>query len=279
MKKRIIYSLFFFISMLIVSCSSNKENNTDLINLSANSNEEKTAGSSGETDKGVTPVEKINIDQRKVIKTGNLEFETADMANTRLKIGNAVTLCQGYISNEQTYSDINRINNVLVIRVPSQNFDKLLAEVSAGVKKIDSKNIDVSDVTEEFLDVQARLKTKKELEVRYLELLKKANKVGEILEIEREIGTLRADIESVEGRLKFMSDKIDFSTLNVTFYIKTAGYKTDFSEKFINGFGNGIKALIWFFVGLVNIWPFILITFVTIWLIRRHLRNKRNKKA
>jgi len=278
MKKKLIYPVIFIISILIVSCSSNKEKDTVSNDMSEKGAFEESAGSSSDNkDKAV--VEKINIDQRKLIKTGHLEFESDDMVKTRLKIGNAVLDCKGYISNEQSYSDLNRINNVLVIRVPSQNFDKLLAEVSAGVEKIDSKNIDVSDVTEEFLDIQARLKTKKELEARYLELLKKATKVGEILEIEREIGNLRADIESIEGRLKLMSDKIDYSTLNVTFYKKTGGYKTDFSEKFTNGFGNGIKALIWFFVGLVNIWPFILITFVTIWLIRRHIRRKKNKKV
>lgn len=61
---------------------------------------------------------------------------------------------------------------------------KLLIDATKGVDKFDHKNIEVKDVTEEFLDVKARLKTKKELEDRYIDLLKKANNIKEILEIE-----------------------------------------------------------------------------------------------
>ena len=74
--------------------------------------------------------------------------------------------------------------------------------------------IDSQDVTEEYIDITARLKTKKELEARYLELLKKANKVEEIVSIEKEIGNLRSDIESIEGRLRYINNAVAYSTLD-----------------------------------------------------------------
>jgi len=281
MKNKIVFPLFLILILVIVSCSSKDsklaKNERTIVQTAFCNLKESDKSKANESAPNAT-VEKINIEQRKLIKTGNIAFESDEIEKTKLKITNALNLYKAYISNEQSYSDFDRINNVLVIRVPSQNFDNLLADICTGVDKIDTKNIDVNDVTEEFLDIQARLKTKKELEQKYLDLLKKAGKVSEILEIEREAGTLRADIESIEGRLKYMADKVDFSTLNVTFYKKTS-HRNEFTQKFVNGFYNGINGLVWFFVGLVNIWPFIIIVFLTLFFIRWYRRRKRNKKV
>jgi len=221
--------------------------------------------------------DKIVTEDRKLIKTAQFTFETQDIVQTRNRIGDAVKKNNAYISNEQSYSEYDRMNNVLVIRVPSQHFDKLVEDVSVGVDKFDVKNIDVSDVTEEFVDIQARLKTKKELEQRYIDLLKKATRVSEILEIEREIGYLRADIESVEGRLKYLTDRVGYSTMTITFYKKTHS-GINFGQQFINGFKNGFNAFIWVLVGIVNLWVFILLFFIILLLIRRYIKRRRIKK-
>ena len=280
MKKKIVIPFILVLFFTIVSCSSkeSKAPQDEKATVQSALRNLEESDKKGDESKPNKPEEKISIDQRKLIKTGTLAFETDDIDKTKLRITNAVNLSKAYISNDQSYSDFDRINNVVVIRVPSQNFDKLLADVCSGVEKIDSKNINVNDVTEEFLDIQARLKTKKELEQRYLDLLNKANKVSDILEIEREAGTLRADIESIEGRLKYLADQVDYSTLNVTYYKKTS-HGTGFLQKFVNGFNNGINALVWFFVGLVNIWPFIIIIVLTLFSIRWFRRRKKNKKV
>jgi len=279
MKKKIVFPFIMILFFNIVSFSSKESKPAKDEKMYAMSTVGKVESSDKKASESTpsNPVEKINIEQRKLIKTGNIVFETGEIEKTKLKIANAANNSKAYISNEQSYSDFDKINNILVIRVPSQNFDKLLSEICAGVEKTDSKNIDVNDVTEEYLDIQARLKTKKELEQRYLDLLNKANKVSEILDIEREAGNLRADIESIEGRLKYLADRVDYSTLNVTYY-KKIDHRTEFSQKFINGFYNGIKAVIWLFVGLVNIWPFIVIVILTLFIIRWFRRKKKNSK-
>lgn len=258
------------------------ETTADYASSPAIAQNEKDAGASDQSgykgDANSSDVKEIISEQRKLIKNGTIAFETKDIGDTKARIDRAVVAHKAYVSNEQVFEEYERTNHMLVIRVDSKNFDKLVNDICNGVEKFDTKTIDVNDVTEEYLDVQARLKTKKELEARYLELLKKATRVGEILEIEQQISYLRSEIESTEGRLRYMNDRIDFSTLTVTFYKKSDTRKTGFGELFAKGFMNGINALIWFFVGLVNIWPFILIVLVTIWLIRRHIRRKRNKK-
>ncbi|MFY0673872.1 MAG: DUF4349 domain-containing protein [Bacteroidia bacterium] len=200
-----------------------------------------------------------NPNERKLIKEGEVEFETNDLNETRTTILKAVNKYDGYVSSDQEYNYSGKKSNTLKIRVPSKNFDNFLNEATKGVEKFDDKVIEVKDVTEEFLDVEARLKTKKELEQRYIELLKEANNVIEVLEIEKQIGLLRSEIESIEGRLKYLQDRVSFSTLAVTFYELTAEEK-GYGSKFSRGFSNGWENLVLFFVALVNIWPFILIT-------------------
>ncbi len=221
------------------------------------------------------PKEKHEIEfERKLIKEGSIEFETLDITSTRKTIFETIEKYEGYISSDQEYKSSERITNTIIIRVPAKNFDNLLKGATKGIPKFDYKEIEVKDVTEEFLDVQARLNTKKELENRYLELLKKANSVTEILEVEKQIGELRSDIESVEGRLKYLENNVSFSTLTMTFYQKEPN-ETEFGNKFKSGFKTGWDNLIWFFVFLTNMWTFILIGIALILGIRIWRKKKR----
>ena len=217
----------------------------------------------------------ISID-RKLIKEGNIEFETKDLDVTRKMIFEAVKKYNAYVASDVTYKSSVRNSNTIKIRVPAKNFDKLLNDTTKGVENFDRKDINVKDVTEEFVDIQARLKTKKELEQRYLDLLKQAKNVTEILEIEKQIGLLRSEIESIEGRLKYLQNQISFSTLTISIY-ENNPQTTKFGHKFKNGFKNGWNNLIRFFVFLINIWPFILISIGLIFGYKKYRRRKKKK--
>lgn len=213
--------------------------------------------------------------QRKLIKEGRVEFETEDIKITRQTVFRAVRKYKGYVSSDQEFKSPGRTSNTLVIRVPAEHYDDLLRDATVGVEKFDFREIDVKDVTEEFLDIEARLKTKKELEARFLELLKQAKTVSEVVEIEKQINTLRSDIESIEGRLKYLQNQVALSTLTMTFYENTPVY-TEFSREFKEGFRNGWNNLIWFFVFLTNIWPFVLLGLVLLIVVKVY-RSRRKK--
>jgi len=243
--KKIISITCFLLLAGIMGCHSGSEN-TGAFN----------AGSEPEMIRSVQ--DEMAAPIRKVITEGTLEFATSNVAATRQRIVQAMEKSEAYTSSDQEYKSPGRLSVTMVIRVPSKNFNTLLSEIIKGVEHFDQKRIEVKDVTEEFLDIQARLKTMKEMEERYLHLLQETNTVMEILEIEKQIGRLRADIESIEGRLKYLENRIDYSTLTTTFYQKVP-LKTEFSQKFRIGFRNGWDNLVWFFVFLTHIWPFILI--------------------
>lgn len=214
--------------------------------------------------------------ERKIIKQGEICFETSDVKETKSYIIKIVEELGGYISKDNILNYKNRISHRLVIRVPANKFDQLLAKISESAEKLDSKNIEVLDVTEEYIDIEARIKTKKELENRYKELLKQAKTIDEILAIEKEIGELRTEIESIEGRLRYLKDRIGFSTLSVEYYQRTtSAFK--FSSKFGRAIVTGWDWLLMFIIGLVHIWPFILIIAGGIF-IGVHFDRKRKKK-
>lgn len=215
-----------------------------------------------------------DIVERKLIKEGYITFETEDLTSARKTIFEAVDKYKAYVSSDQEYKYPDRKSNTVVIRVPADNFDNLLKEATQGVERLESREITINDVTEEFLDMSTRLKTKKELENRFLELLKRANTVTEIVEIEKQIAELRSEIESVEGRLKYLENRVAFSTLTMTFY-ESLPEQTAFGQKFENGFRNGWDNLVWFFVLLINIWPFLIILFGLIIGIRIYRKRKK----
>jgi hypothetical protein len=118
------------------------------------------------------------------------------------------------------------------------------------------------------------------LEERYYELLKKANKVSEMLEIEQKLSEIREEIEAKEGRLNYLENKVSMSTLDINFYKPvaegrkaTVSYGGRIGNAFVSGF-NGISN---FFISLLGIWPVIVTLVVLFILIRKRLKRKNEK--
>ncbi len=212
---------------------------------------------------------------RKITKTGDINFETKDIVKTKSAIQKQVKALKGYIESDEISTYDERKSNTLTIRIPSSSFDTLINNVAEQATKIDSREVRLSDVTEEHIDLDKRLKTKKELEARYIQLLQKATKVEEILKIEEQMGKLREDIESTEGRFRYLNGQVDYSTLNVTFYESNPDY--NFWNRIGNGFSNGWETLLTFVVMLANLWAVILLATGIIFFIRYWRKKRKNR--
>ena len=105
--------------------------------------------------------------QRKLIKNGTLTFETNDIEKTRKEIEKVYQEFNGYLASENHFNYGERLQHEQEIRIPSQNFDPFIQKIEKLGTKIENRHISTQDVTEEFIDVEARLKTKKDLEARY----------------------------------------------------------------------------------------------------------------
>lgn len=275
-------NIFLVLGICLLACGKSELNVPSATNYSladesgtdyAGSAERSAKSNYNESDKEENVLK--DVDNRKLIKEGSLRFETDGIAETRKHIERICAQYKAYISSEQAYDYENRQEIQLEIRMPAQFFDSLFAHISSTAVKIESKDIRVRDVTEEFIDVEARLSAKKDLESRYRELMKQAVKVEEMLQIEREIGNLRAEIESIEGRLRYLKDRVAYSILSLTFFERSTA-SIGFFRHIHQGLSNGWELLQWFLIGLVNIWPFILIAAGIIYYFIRRRKKRKN---
>jgi Domain of unknown function (DUF4349) len=215
--------------------------------------------------------EKIEVVERKIIKIGDITFETKDLNQTKQVIAQTVSALKGYIAEESQNNSDYRKENKLVVRVPAGQFDSLLNVLGTHAGHFDSKNIHTQDVTEEFIDVSARLKTQKDLETQYAQVLKQAKNVKEIMEVQGFLADVREKIESAEGRLRYLSSQVGFSTLTIHFYktIGSSGHSRGFFWRLTHEFGNGWEGFLSLIIGFVSVWPFWLMVFGSIWFYRR----------
>ncbi|WP_343705057.1 DUF4349 domain-containing protein [Flavobacterium sp.] len=217
---------------------------------------------------------------QKIIKQGSLRFETDNLENTFNQIQKAVSENNARIINDSEGKDYNSVYRSLTVKVPSQNFDRFINNVSKGVSYFEVKNISAEDVTEQFIDLTSRLNTKKKLEERYLQILQKATKVSEILEIEKQISAIREEIESKEGQLKYLESRVSESTVTIDFYKTVAqkeGVKISYGSKIWNAIKSGFFSLSDFLISLISIWPFIILFCVLAYFIRKRLKRRKKE--
>lgn len=216
--------------------------------------------------------------EQKIIKNANLRFETEDLPATAEAIAKSVKKYQAQVQNDTEGKTRYELIRTMTVRIPAKYFDAFMADISKGVKYFDTKEISSLDVTEEYIDTDARIKAKKILEQRYLELIGKAKKVSEILEIEKELSAIREEIEAKEGQLRYMKSRIALSTINIEFYKETAEQPdatVSFGSKMWNAIVSGFNRLSSFFIGLLYFWPFILIFVIAFLIVRKKLKRKK----
>lgn len=270
--KRILLPIL--ISFLLFSCKEE----IDAADFSESKNYNYAIADEAEPISESKPKDNNTVGDTKIIKTAHLRFETQDLQNSFSTIYKASKTHKAYIQNDNSGTDYGSIYRNVTLRIPNTNFDAFIIEISKGVTHFDRKDITAQDVSEEFVDVEARLKAKYTLENRYLEILKKANKVSEILEIEKELSAIREEIEAAEGRLKYLQNQVSLSTISIEMYTEKpegTGSTISYGSKMWNAVKSGFNGLSSFFIGMLHIWPFILIFVVLFFFVRRKIRNKK----
>lgn len=216
---------------------------------------------------------------KKVTRQGDLKFRTDDVAKTRKTILASLKATGGYLAEEKEFIDENDStkNYTLDARIPAKNFDKFFSNVSVTAVQIDSKNITTTDVTTQYIDMSTRLRNKKALEARYLDLLHQSNRMADILEVENKLNDIRTDIESTQGQLNYLNKQIAYSSLAITFYTK----RTDLASSgptgnpFLDSMKDGWALLKSLFFGIIALWPVILIGIVLIAWFRRWRKKRK----
>jgi hypothetical protein len=153
---------------------------------------------------------------RYLIRNATLSLVARDPRAAAAKLTAAVTAARGYVSETgESVDELGSRSITLQARVPYDRFDRVMGEVE-GLGRVAEKQIGAEDVTEEFVDSQARLRNLKRAEARLLEHLNRTGRLADVLLVEKELNRVRGEIEQLEGRLRFLTHRVAFSTLAVT---------------------------------------------------------------
>ena len=220
-----------------------------------------------------------------LIKTGSLHFAVKDFDTAYQSIKTKIQNSNGYITSENSRGSKN---TNLVIKVPVSDFHQLLEliEKEADQEYLVTKSVNSQDVTEEYIDVESRIKSKKAIETRYLEILTKARNVTEILKVETQLGKIRTEIEQAEGRLQYLRNRSNYSTINLTIFefqvsevkpvqpIEKPSLISKMKNSLIIGWGQ-VESLLLFLIS--NWFAILLASGVAYYAKRKYLKHKSRK--
>lgn len=200
---------------------------------------------------------------KKIIKNGDLEIQVGDIKKAHQQVNEIVKNNNAYIQTERfNNTDIDE-KQFFTIRVPHKNFDALINSFSNGIGSVLSKNIASDDVTEEYTDVSIKLENKKIYLEKYRDMLRSAKTTKDILEIQENIRELEDEIDVSEGRLRFIDDRVNYSTLELMLYKEkvrsSTTSKIGFGSRFGDSITEGWNSFVAFFLGIISFWPFFLL--------------------
>ena len=158
---------------------------------------------------------------RKIIRNANLTVEVVSPSDSQRKIVSIAESHQGFVvtseSTQRASEDRTKpeITVNLVVRVPAAQFNQVMEEIRGVGARVIQEKVTGQDVTEEFMDLDARIKNQKALELQFLEIMKRAGKVDDALSVQRELAEVRTEIEKLEGRRRFLENQSSLSTINV----------------------------------------------------------------
>jgi hypothetical protein len=279
--KRIVCTLL--VALAVIGCKKSENNENADIAYEAQSETVNAA-----TD--ASPAKNVSVDkssetavqqEQKIIKNADLRFETKSLDNTATTISIAIKKYRGLLQNDTQAKEYNELRRTMTVRLPSENFEAFVADISKGISYFDKRDISADDVTEEYIDVEARMKAKKVLEERYYDMLRKATKVEDMLSIEQQISAIRQEIDAAEGKLRYIRSRVSMSTVTIAFYKVTetnGGVTESYASKAWASLKSGFNGLTGFFLVLLNIWPLIVI-FVVAYILYKRMTRKRKQNV
>ncbi|HEV2806081.1 MAG TPA: DUF4349 domain-containing protein [Chthoniobacterales bacterium] len=154
---------------------------------------------------------------RKLIRNATAELEVASFDESVQKITVFATEEKGYVSTTSSEKQANgKLRGEIVVKVLPDNLDRFLGKLR-GIGELKNQALTTEDVTKAYFDTESRLKNARLMEQRLIEILKtKSKDVADLLEVEKELGRVREQIETMQGELKFMDSQVAFATVTIT---------------------------------------------------------------
>jgi len=219
---------------------------------------------------------------KKIIKTGSINLEVKNYQSFNDLTHENIKKFGAYLAQEEQNQTDYKIENIVTIKVPVDQFDNLVTALTTGEQELLEKEITTEDVTTQVVDTKSRMEAKKQVRLRYIDLLKQAKNMDEILNVQNEINGIQEDIEAATGRIEYLTHSAVYSTINLTFFqiLDESAKSTDepsFGTKLWQSFKNGWSWVGDVFIGIISIWPLFVIGF-TCWLAYKKWRSSKIQK-
>lgn len=231
-----------------------------------------------------TSEERASPVKRKIVRNGKLTLQSPDPFEAQVKITSIAESRGGFVVTSKR-SSADRLAGEkesveMTIRVPAENFEQAVSEIRKTADRVVVEEITGDDVTEEFVDLEARLRTERALEAQFLEIMKRANTVEDALKVQEDLSRVRGEIERIEGRIRYLENQSALST--ITIIIQTpatvAASSGGFYDELSQVFSDSVEGALAFVLGLLRfilaLIPFLLLIVLPLGLLARFVLGR-----
>jgi hypothetical protein len=167
-------------------------------------------------DKGSGTTVLVTTDERMIVHSGNMSLVVESVSEAMQAITQLAAGYNGYVVSSSVYGEEDEMRGWISIRVPDESFEPALSEMRELAVRVEEESTDSQDVTEEYIDLEARLANAEATEQQYLALLDKAEDVEDILRIYDYLSQIRQEIEQIKGRMQYLERTSSMSLISVS---------------------------------------------------------------
>lgn len=209
--------LMFSLFLLLAGCSSNEKDDSASESQDEKAESKMDASISGNKVQEEAAEKEGMTDERKVIHQAQLELKVKNLEKAQMKIENKVAEYGGYVVESNVYrEDEELVEGTITVRVPEAHFQDFLTDSEGEASEVVGRNVTGQDVTEQYVDLKARLKSKRAVEERLLAFMKDAEKTEDLLKISADLAVVQEEIEQLTGQIKYLENQTSYSTVNIT---------------------------------------------------------------
>ncbi len=209
-----------------------------------------------------------------LVKEARIEIHTDSIDEKHRQLLQMLSRHKGFVSLDNSEHYTYRKSYRLDIKVPVNDFENFVSEIQKKFDSIEFFEVRTQDVTDSFFDLKARLKNKKILKDRYLSLYQKAKNIEEIMTVENHISRIQTEIDRLEGKLQLLQEQTTYSTVSIKLYQDINEPLPPETNRYMEALKNGWSLFTGLMYLLLNLWTFILMSFVLFYLLKKKTRKK-----
>ncbi|SET33733.1 protein of unknown function [Salinibacillus kushneri] len=292
--KKTTYFLFILCLFLLGACNSEDTGETETkqqadsaADIAKNTEKMEIVNEESTEENAVNQSKDSTKEELMIMYHAYFTLKIKDVKHAIDTITNRTNELNGYVVETSSTNREKQLHSRIIVRIPNQNLQSFMKEIENRSEKVVERQVTGEDVTEEYTDLESRLKAKKTVEARLLDFMKSAEKTEDLLHISEDLAQVQEKIEQIEGRMKFLDNRTEYAEVNISLEDVSvdvpgiAEKDLQTGERIKRAFTNSLNQLSsicsGIFVFLIGYSPFLIILFIiggTLWLLKRRKNNK-----